>query len=566
MAENKECKWVRKSKSYPEWFIDLLVNDSDKQLALMNKLTSKTKVLIKCEKCGTPLERLVYNVVSKSTGEKVRPCMCKACYSEWSDTHLIDAREKLKENRIASRKNKVIPKEVFDSLDETDRQKLKDGLLDHHKEATFVCSKCGKTYKIIFKLRWNKDFKETYKNHCPTCSKESAYKLIEEIKTTKRYYSEEFINSLYNESDKERARNKELLTTDVVPFKCSKCGHPVIKYTPHVYNMSKGEMTTTILCPNCSPKEHSPLEDDILSFLYSITDENLILNTSEIIKNPETNKSLELDIYYPNLGVAIEVNGSYWHASEGKCNYLVSKDRQQNKFILCKEKGIHLVSIYDVDWKYNQQKVKNILSSLMSKTNRVCDNTEVRPIDRLTGKEFLIKYHLDSDSNQSIYYYGLFSKENNELLAVMSFGKTRAYNSSHDMPDYYELTRYATIPNVSIVDGSSKLLSFFEKKLKPKYLLVYSDNDYFSGDVYSKLGFVFQKYTEPDYYWFNPVGNEHLPRWQCQLKKLADKYPELYYESINKHVQNKEDYIMSELKYLKVYRTGHSVWLKEYKE
>lgn len=566
MAENKECKWVRKSKSYPEWFIDLLVNDSDKQLALMNKLTSKTKVLIKCEKCGTPLERLVYNVVSKSTGEKVRPCMCKACYSKWNDTHLVDAREKLKENRIEFRKNRNIPQIVLDSLSEPYRQELIDGTLDHNKEVTFICSCCGKPYNIAFELRWNYDFSENTKNMCNSCLKEKAREDYDNILKERRYYSAEFINSLFNESDKERARNKELLTTEEVTFKCSKCGYPVVKDARRVYNMSRGKMTTTILCPNCSPKEHSPLEDAILSFLYSITDEKPILNTSEIIRNPETNRVLELDIYYPNLGVAIEVNGSYWHASQGKCNYLVSKDRQQNKFILCKEKGIHLVSIYDVDWKYNQQKVKNILSSLMSKTHRVCDNTEVIPIGRQTGKEFLIKYHLDSDSNQSIYYYGLFSKENNELLAVMSFGKTRAYNSSHDMPDYYELTRYATIPNVSIVDGASKLLSFFEKELNPKHLLVYSDNDYFSGDVYSKLGFVFQKYTEPDYYWFNPVGNEHLPRWQCQLKKLAEKYPELYCESMNKHVQNKEDYIMSELKYLKVYRTGHSVWLKEYKE
>lgn len=566
MTENKECKWVRKSKTYPEWFIHLLVNDSDKQLALENKLTSKTKVLIKCEQCGSTLERYVYNVVSKSTGEKIRPCLCKECYSKWNNTILVDAREKRNENRIEFRKNRNIPQVVLDSLTEPYKQELVNGTLDHNKEVTFICSCCGKPYNAAFYLRWNYDFSENIRNMCLPCIREKARETLDNNLKEKRYYSEEFISALYNDSDKERARNKELLTTENVPFKCSKCGHPVIKHIPHIYNMSKGKMTYTILCSQCSPKEHSPLEDEILSFLSTITDEKPILNTSEIIRNPDTNKSLELDIYYPNLGIAIEVNGSYWHASQGTCAYLVSKDRQQRKFILCKEKGIHLISIFDVDWWYNNQKVKSILASMLSNTDVVyARNTEVKFIDKQIGREFLVKNHLDGDSNQSLYYYGLFSKENNELISVMSFGKMRGQNSNHDTPDYYELVRYATTPNISIVGGASKLLNFFEKEINPKYLLSYSDNDYFSGAVYSKLGFSFQKYTVPDYYWFTPVGNEYLPRWKCQVKKLAEKYPALYVESVNNDASNKEDYIMTSLKYLKVYRCGQSVWIKDYR-
>lgn len=567
MSINQECKWVRKTKTYPEWFISLLVNDSDKQLALDNKLSSKTKVFIRCEQCGNTLERYVYNVVSKKTGEKVRPCLCKECYTKWNNAYLEETRDKWNEKRIEFRKNREIPQVVLDSLAEPYKQKLRDGLLDHNKEATFICSSCGKSYKILFKLRWDCNFTEVYKNHCSCCSKESCSKLLREFYADRRIgYTQEFIDTLYYDKDKELAKNKTLSTNDRVYFKCFQCGNPVIKNIPHVYNMSTGEMRYKIYCSQCSPKEHSPLEDEILSFLYTITDEIPVLNTSEILKNPETNKFLELDIYYPNQGIAIEVNGSYWHASQGTCTYLVSKDRQKQKFLLCKAKGIHLVSIFDVDWWHNQQKVKNILSSLLNKSEIIyARNTEVKSMSKQVGREFLVKYHLDNDSNQSLYYYGLFSKKDNSLLSVMSFGRMRGQNSNYDKPDYYELVRFATIPNVKIIGGASKLLKKFEKEFNPHFILSYSDNDYFSGDVYSKLGFNFEKYTVPDYYWFTSTGNEYLPRWKCQLRILSEKYPDLYNQSVNEGVSNKEDYIMTSLKYLKVYRTGQSAWVKHYR-
>lgn len=566
MSVNQECKWVRKTKTYPEWFINLLVNGSDKQLALENKLSSKTKVFIRCEQCGNTLERYVYNVVSKKTGEKIRPCLCKECYTKWNNSYLEETREKWNEKRVEFRKNRNIPQVVLDSLAEPYRQDLIEGVLDHNKEVTFICSCCGVPYNIAFELRWNYDFSEHTRNLCLSCIREKARETVDQHLKEKRYYSDEFINSLYNNEDKDRAKNRELLTTEKVFFKCEQCGNPVIKNIPHVYNMSTGEMRYKIFCPQCSPKEHSPLEDEILSFLYTITDEKPVLNTSEILKNPETNKSLELDIYYPNQGIAIEVNGSYWHASQGTCNYLVSKDRQKQKFLLCKAKGIHLVSIFDVDWWYNQQKVKNILSSLLSKFEIIyARNTEVKSISKQVGREFLVKYHLDNDSNQSLYYYGLFSKKDNSLLSVMSFGRMRGQNSNYDKPDHYELVRFATIPNVKIIGGASKLLKKFEKEFNPHFILSYSDNDYFSGDVYSKLGFNFEKYTVPDYYWFTSTGNEYLPRWKCQLRILSEKYSDLYNQSVNEGVSNKEDYIMTSLKYLKVYRTGQSAWVKHYR-
>lgn len=43
-----ESKWTRKGTNYPQWFIDRLVNEEDKELAGTNRLSSKHDVMIRC--------------------------------------------------------------------------------------------------------------------------------------------------------------------------------------------------------------------------------------------------------------------------------------------------------------------------------------------------------------------------------------------------------------------------------------------------------------------------------------------------------------------------------------
>ena len=551
-------KWTRKSLSYPQWFIDRLIYDSDKELARQNKLSSSDKVVIRCQNCDNILERLVYNVVSKKTGQPTRPCLCRQCYDKWNNGHLEDTRNKWEEDRIEKRKNQNIPDVVLNSLTEEFRVLLQNGLLDHHRNVDFICSECNSIYSMSFNSRWNHNLTEKQINLCPSCMKTHYNQLIEECRKEGRYYTEEFINSLYYDNDKIKARNKELLTTDKGYFRCSSCGSIVTKYIPQVYNMSNGAMKCKIFCDNCSPREHSPLEDSIIEYLKAITNTQLIYNTRELIRNPNTHSKLELDIYIPDYKLAIEVNGSYWHSTFGSSNYTVNKTYHFLKYKLCKEQGIHLISIFDIDWWYRQDKVKAILSSILTKPQIIyARNTVVSPIDKSIGREFLNQYHLDGDTRQSLYYYGLYSKDNT-LLSVMAFGKLRGQNTLHAKENHYELTRFATIPNTKIIGGASKLLKAFEREYHPEYLLVYSDNDYFTGNVYSQLGFSFSKYTDPDYYWYTPVGNEYLNRWQCQPKKLKEKYPDI----ASKYTTAIEDNVMTELGYLKVYRTGQSVWKK----
>lgn len=66
----------------------------------------------------------------------------------------------------------------------------------------------------------------------------------------------------------------------------------------------------------------------------------------------------ELDIYLPKLKLAIEYNGIYWHSIENN----ISKDYHLNKSLLCREKNIRLIHIYEFE---DLDKQKQLLKDLI---------------------------------------------------------------------------------------------------------------------------------------------------------------------------------------------------------
>lgn len=67
----------------------------------------------------------------------------------------------------------------------------------------------------------------------------------------------------------------------------------------------------------------------------------------------------ELDIYYPEKRIAIEFNGDYWHSEKFK-----DKDYHYNKFSICRENNILLVSIFETDWNNRKEEIISYLRDL----------------------------------------------------------------------------------------------------------------------------------------------------------------------------------------------------------
>ena len=115
----------------------------------------------------------------------------------------------------------------------------------------------------------------------------------------------------------------------------------------HVYKVTWCNFKLGYRCPSC--KIRSKVEKKILGYVKEIYNGEIIENNWTQLVNPKTKRSLELDIWLPELMKAIEYNGNYYHSSEG------SKFRDNIKVEQCKEKGINLLVINEDRKKINDQ-------------------------------------------------------------------------------------------------------------------------------------------------------------------------------------------------------------------
>jgi hypothetical protein len=346
----------------------------------------------------------------------------------------------------------------------------------------------------------------------------------------------------------------KLDTHNIIKTKCPKCGC----YDDHrlnnvfVISRSKFKNNSPPLCINCRNNlTSSSYEIEIADYISTFYDGELIRNSRDIIS------PLELDLFYPEKKIAIEFNGDYWHSEQrGK-----EKNYHFNKFKLCKEKGIRLISIFEHDWVLKNDKVRSTLKSALSQKNRIYARGCIcKKLDSHTKSEFINKYHFNSDVQTGNISYGLYY--NNELISVMSFGKLRYRNLFNKSNERYELIRFVTKDDSIIIGGASKLFSHFINDYNPDYIVCYSDNDFFDGEVYNKLGFKLKSLGENsiDYVWVN--NEECLSRYQTMPYKLLNKFPQYqyqYYISDRDRISI-EKYIMEDLGYNRVYRCGNSVW------
>lgn len=224
--------------------------------------------------------------------------------------------------------------------------------------------------------------------------------------------------------------------------------------------------------------------------IYNFISDNY---TGEVLYNDwEILGNLELDIYIPELKLAIEHNGLPYHSKDYSCNK--NKFRHIIKTNRCEELGINLLHIRGDQWIQKKDIVKSIINHKLGNSSslyaRKCSIIELNSTDTAL---FLEKNHIQGTAS-SLYRYAL--TYNNEIVAVMTFSKSR-FNSNYS----YELVRYCNLVNTNVVGGFSKLLKHF-KKYNHGSIISYCDRSRSSGEVYLKNNFkLIEKSIVPSYSW-----------------------------------------------------------------
>lgn len=344
-------------------------------------------------------------------------------------------------------------------------------------------SKLEETKQKVEKTNLNK-FGVKYQSQRKEVKDKLSKLMIERTKSLNKKKKENLVLYLTDKVNKYTIDFIKLVDTSVYKLRCE---------NNHQFEIHKNTLNDRInnnctICTICNPiNNESDAQNQIFNYISSIY-------RNKMIKNDRILIGMELDIYLPDANFAFEFNGVYWHSDKYK-----DKNYHINKTILCIEKGVQLIHIWEDDWKYKRSIVESRINNLLGKSNRIWARLcQVKEVSFNDTKLFLDENHIQGFV-VSKYNIGLYYKD--ELVSLMTFGSLRRSLGQMKIDGNYELLRFCSKLNFSVIGGASKLFKYFKIKYRPTLVISYADRCWSNGNLYKRLGFRLDSITQPNYYY-----------------------------------------------------------------
>ena len=266
-------------------------------------------------------------------------------------------------------------------------------------------------------------------------------------------------------------------------------------------------------CPKCAnEKRKNVLIKDTKLFIDTATlihdgkpEDEIISLFSEIEHqqhNREILNGMEIDIFIPPLKLGIEYNGLRWHSEE------FGKDHRYHldKLNKCNEQGIKLIQIFEDEWVNHREICESKLKQICGLNRnpkifgRKCEIREITNKDIVY--EFLDKNHIQGRTGFTI---ALGAYHQNNLVGVMAFKKEKE--------GYWDLNRFATDINHQCIGIGGKLFKHFVRNYPFIEIKSFADRRWTTdptNNLYTKLGFEFDSYVPPSYWYYNPKINPYI--------------------------------------------------------
>lgn len=176
--------------------------------------------------------------------------------------------------------------------------------------------------------------------------------------------------------------------------------------------VAKVKIGKIISCGCARNEASSKPEKEVASFIKKHYKYPIKLNDRKMLGNGK-----ELDIYLPDKNIAIEFNGLYWHSdARGK-----DSSYHNNKSIILSELGLNLIHIFEHQWLFKKDIVKNLLLRNLNPTKFKKIKSEdcvLVEIDTIQALDFIetntLAYNLFATK-----YLGVFNNKN--LVGVLAF-------------------------------------------------------------------------------------------------------------------------------------------------
>lgn len=503
IAKKKRNK-TRTTESYKKEIKELV---GDEYTLLGEYINTETPIKMKHNICGTIYKSKPYNFLN---GRRCPNCSKK----EGAEKHKIGIIE--------------AKKRIEEKLGEEYEVLLKQPYIDNNTKIKVYHTKCGQLFEAtptnLLRGRG-----------CSHCNKPVKY-------TTESY--QKALGSNYTVLS-EYKTNKDPITV-----KHNKCGYIWTARALDILHPYNRDGKASERCPKCNKTlGYSNGEKEVYKYLKEdLGIKNIIENDKKILKGQE------LDIYMPDLKLAIEFDGLYWHSEK-----FVDKKYHLNKTNLCKKNGIQLIHIMEDEWINKKDLVKEKLKYMThnSSNSIYARNCYVDYVSSSDKNDFLEENHIQGKDSSKIKLGLWYPKPEGDLLvAVMTFCKPRlSLGQKNNKTKFdYELSRYATQNGYNVVGGFSKLFKYFERNYEWNNIITYADLRWSVGNLYLKNGFKLDHYSEPSYSYFNKNSIKRYNRFKFRKQELKKLFPKIYSDS------KTEFQIMNEAGYLKIYDCGNMVF------
>jgi hypothetical protein len=231
----------------------------------------------------------------------------------------------------------------------------------------------------------------------------------------------------------------------------------------------------------------------------------------------------ELDIYFPDHKLALEICGLYWHSDTANS---IDKDYHYNKMMQCYFKGVRLITVFE-DEIINKFDIviSRIKQALGVVENRIyARKCSVQVVDNNTANKFFDDNHIQG-STQCKLSIGLFYS--GALVACCSVGSITRNHAN--IGNTLELKRFCCTKDTIVVGGAGKLFSVvcgFARKNNYTNIKSYCDMRYANifNPVYEVLGFKLLSSTKySPHYFINNTRYRNMSLRKTPEERLTGK-------------------------------------------
>lgn len=366
------------------------------------------------------------------------------------------------------------------------------------------------------------DFDTTPANHlkgrgCPNCAEYTRGKRKDPVAAARKTADTKLANHAVDFERAAREVHGDMYDYSAVVYAGRKKPVTILCPTHGAFSQTPGHhLKRAHGCPECS-HHRSKGEAALAKFM------------STFVEIEERNRRViapkEIDIYAPAQKLAVEYCGEYWHAASSPEEERTDRTRHLDKLRACEAAGLRLLTVYESEWLARPRAIRRLIRNALGKARGsvMARKCSVEVLGSAEAAAFFDRYHPQGGAGWGQTYalrYG------NKVVACMRFtfgANDRGTNAER----VWTLTRYAT--RVSVPGGASKLFAAFIADTGADLVKSFSDNRYFTGVMYDRLGFTMEEETPPDYQVYHPkTGLLPKTAWQrknipARMRDIGDK-------------------------------------------